>query len=51
VFYTRLLPELKARGKAVPVISHDGRYFPLADTVIQFDYGSLEEVRQNHDYL
>jgi putative ATP-binding cassette transporter len=51
VIYTRLLPEHKAHGKAVLVISHDGRYFTLADTVIQLDYGSLEEMRPQHDYL
>src|SRR5262249_44489961 len=31
LFYTQLLPELKARGKAVLVISHDDRYFHVAD--------------------
>ena len=41
VFYTRLLPELKARGKAVLVISHDDKYFDAADRVIKLDYGKL----------
>jgi putative ATP-binding cassette transporter len=41
VFYTQLLPELKARGKAVLVISHDDRYFGMADRVIRLDYGKL----------
>jgi len=41
VFYTQLLPELKARGKAVLVISHDERYFGAADRVIRLDYGKL----------
>ncbi|MGH7824391.1 MAG: cyclic peptide export ABC transporter, partial [Candidatus Binatia bacterium] len=31
VFYSRLLPELKAKGKGVMVITHDDRYFELAD--------------------
>src|SRR5262249_54429138 len=35
LFYTRLLPELKSRGKAVLVITHDDHYFHLADTIIQ----------------
>jgi len=39
VFYTKLLPELKARGKTVLVITHDDRYFDLADRVIKLDYG------------
>jgi putative ATP-binding cassette transporter len=41
VFYTQILPELKARGKAVVVISHDDRYFHVADRVIKLDYGKL----------
>jgi putative pyoverdin transport system ATP-binding/permease protein len=41
VFYTQLLPELKARGKTVLVISHDDRYFGMADRVIRLDYGKL----------
>ena len=41
VFYTQLLPELKARGKTVLVISHDDRYFDVADRIIKLDYGKL----------
>jgi len=41
VFYTQLLPELKAKHKAVLVISHDDRYFHLADRIIKLDYGQL----------
>ena len=41
VFYRRLLPDLKACGKAVVVITHDDRYFSLADRVIKLDYGKL----------
>jgi putative ATP-binding cassette transporter len=41
VFYRQLLPELKAKNKAVLVISHDDRYFHLADRVIKLDYGQL----------
>lgn len=49
VFYTHLLPELKARGKAVLVISHDDRYFHVADRVVRLDYGTLDEVIPNHE--
>jgi putative pyoverdin transport system ATP-binding/permease protein len=42
VFYTQLLPELKARGKTVLVISHDDKYFDVADRVIKLDYGKLD---------
>ncbi|MBA4136613.1 MAG: ABC transporter ATP-binding protein [Opitutus sp.] len=41
VFYTQLLPELKKRGKAVVVITHDDRYFWVADRVIKLDYGKI----------
>jgi putative ATP-binding cassette transporter len=41
VFYRELLPELKARGKAVLVITHDDRYFHLADRLLKLDYGRL----------
>jgi putative pyoverdin transport system ATP-binding/permease protein len=41
VFYQQLLPELKQRGKAVLVISHDDRYFHLADRVVKLDYGKI----------
>lgn len=41
VFYTELLPELKAKGKAVLVISHDDRYFHVADRVIKLDSGQI----------
>lgn len=41
VFYERLLPELKARGKAVVVITHDDRYFHVADRCVELDAGQL----------
>ncbi|MGH7995600.1 MAG: cyclic peptide export ABC transporter [Opitutaceae bacterium] len=41
VFYTQVLPELRSRGKAVLVITHDDKYFPLADRLIKLDYGRL----------
>ncbi len=41
IFYTQLLPELKTRGKTVLVISHDDKYFHLADRLIKLDYGKL----------
>ena len=43
VFYTKLLPDLKARGKAVLVITHDDRYFDMADRLIKLDYGKVLE--------
>lgn len=42
VFYYQLLPELKQRGKAVVVISHDDRYFKIADRIIKLDSGQVD---------
>ncbi|MEH2144279.1 cyclic peptide export ABC transporter [Nostoc sp.] len=42
IFYTKLLPELRSRGKTVLVISHDDRYFHLANRIIKLDYGQIE---------
>ena len=42
VFYTKLLPDLKARGKTALVITHDDRYFHLADRIIKLDYGQID---------
>ncbi|ESA32933.1 cyclic peptide transporter [Leptolyngbya sp. Heron Island J] len=42
IFYTQLLAELKQRGKTLLVISHDDRYFHLADRIIKLDYGHIE---------
>ncbi|HEY9284927.1 MAG TPA: cyclic peptide export ABC transporter [Pyrinomonadaceae bacterium] len=42
LFYLQLLPGLKARGKTVLVISHDDRYYYLADRMIKLDYGRQE---------
>lgn len=41
IFYTRLLPELKTRGKTVIVISHDDRYYHLGDRIVKLEYGRL----------
>jgi putative ATP-binding cassette transporter len=38
-----LLPELKAKKKALIVISHDDRYYHVADRVIKLDYGKLQK--------
>src|SRR6185436_1599399 len=46
IFYRQLLPELKARGKTVLVITHDDRYFHLADRIIKLDYGKFVYEKQ-----
>jgi putative ATP-binding cassette transporter len=46
VFYTQLLPELKARGKTVLVITHDDKYFYIADRIVKLDYGKVDHLSQ-----
>jgi putative ATP-binding cassette transporter len=41
IFYYELLPALKARGKTVLVITHDDRYFRIADRLIKLENGKL----------
>jgi putative ATP-binding cassette transporter len=41
VFYHELLPALRARGKTVFAISHDDRYYGVADRLIKLDYGQV----------
>ncbi|WP_405135982.1 ATP-binding cassette domain-containing protein [Nocardia sp. NBC_01388] len=43
VFYTEILADLKARRKTVIVITHDDRYFHLADQLVKLDFGKLTE--------
>lgn len=40
-FYHKILPELKAKGKTVIVISHDDRYYHVADRIIKLESGCL----------
>ncbi len=42
VFYTAILPDLKRRGKLVVVVTHDDRYFHVADEVIKLDEGATQ---------
>lgn len=46
VFYHNILPELKARGKAVIVISHDDRYFSVADQILIMEDGKLIRIER-----
>lgn len=42
VFYHELLPELKARGKTVIVISHDDHFYSQADRIVKLTDGAIE---------
>jgi putative ATP-binding cassette transporter len=41
IFYEQLLPELRSKGKTALVLSHDERYYHVADRIIKLDYGKL----------
>ena len=49
VFYKTLLPDLRARGKTVIVITHDDRYFHLGNQVIKLDDGKIVEHVKDSD--
>jgi putative ATP-binding cassette transporter len=40
-FYQVLLPDLRRRGKTVLVISHDDRYFHVADRIVKLEAGLI----------
>jgi putative ATP-binding cassette transporter len=46
VFYYQLVPELKALGKTIVVISHDDRFYQVADRILKLDYGKLVSLNQ-----
>lgn len=41
VFYHQILGELRAQGKLVIVISHDDRYFHVADRIVRLENGQV----------
>ncbi|SLM33123.1 Cyclic peptide transporter [Desulfamplus magnetovallimortis] len=40
-FYKTLLQEMKKEGKTVIAVSHDDRYFHMADRIIKMEYGQF----------
>jgi putative pyoverdin transport system ATP-binding/permease protein len=43
-FYEEYLPSLKARGKTVIAITHDDKYYSIADKIYRMEYGILSEI-------
>ena len=43
-FYHTMLPRLRSRDKAVVVISHDDRYFSVADQLIEMEDGKITRI-------
>ena len=48
IFYTEVLPDLKARGKAVVAITHDDGFFACADRTYKLDSGMLIPFRSEN---
>lgn len=42
-FYRELLPKMKEEGKTVIAITHDDRYFDVADQIIRIDLGKVRK--------
>lgn len=51
IFYCDILPELKANGKTIIVISHDDRYYHLADRIIKLERGKVEYDRRAYQAI
>ncbi|NQY62445.1 MAG: cyclic peptide export ABC transporter [Alteromonadaceae bacterium] len=47
IFYKKILPNLKAKNKVIIVITHDDRFFELADQIVVMEDGKLKEVINN----
>jgi len=43
-FYEKILPSLKAEGRLIIVVSHDDKYFHVADRVIKLQDGHIISV-------
>ena len=41
LFYDKVLPQLKAKGKTIIAITHDDRYFSYCDQVIKMENGQI----------
>jgi len=41
-FYHSILPEMKANGKTMIIISHDDAFYHVADRIIKLDYGRIQ---------
>jgi putative ATP-binding cassette transporter len=47
-FYEQILPDLKAQGRLVIVVSHDDKYFHLADRIIKLQDGHIASIIENN---
>ncbi len=45
-FYEELLQDLRKQGKTIIVISHDDRYYDVADRILMMEYGRITKERR-----
>ncbi|HET6377217.1 MAG TPA: cyclic peptide export ABC transporter [Methylocella sp.] len=45
IFYTSILAKLKSEGKTVIAITHDEQYYHIADRLLRFSGGRIEEAK------
>ncbi len=50
-FYREILPELKRRGITIIAVTHDDRYFDVADRLMHLDEGQLTELQTSKEYI
>jgi len=50
LFYTTILPELQGLGRTIIVVSHDDRYFGVADRVIHMEGGRILGIEPGDRY-
>lgn len=48
LFYTTILPELRSAGRTIIVVSHDDRYFDMADRVVHMERGRIATIVPGH---
>ena len=46
-FYDELLPRMKAAGKTIIAVTHDERYFHIADRHFHMEEGQLRDLTEN----
>ena len=46
IFYNEIIPELLSRGRTVVAVTHDDRFWPLADTLIKVSLGQITEIKK-----
>lgn len=50
LFYTTILPELRGLGRTIIVVSHDDRYFGVADRIVHMERGRIAGIEPGHRY-